>query len=230
MSNDAANLGYLDDFAWAAYSQGKIPDARGAMQRIVAAAPPTAPEAQDAQSFLALTDPQPGPAAEAQVPKLLAATPNYAPALILRAQSRTSQGDAQGAAADYAAVLQRFPDFPLAQKELARLYVNDPANQAKAYDLAVRAHNNLPDDPEAARILAAISYQRKDYAYAAQLLQDSASKSPLDALSLYYLGMSLLQTDDKPDSRDALQQAVAAGLSGPQLADANRALAQLQKK
>ena len=229
-SNDSAVTADLDSFAWAAYSQGKISEARATMQRVVAAAPPASPEAQDAQSFLALTDPQPGDAAQAQVPKILAATPDYAPALMLRGQTRFKQGDSQGATADYSAVLQRFPDFPPAEKELARLLSSDPANLAKAYDLAVKAHNNLPDDPEAGKILAAICYQRKDYAYAAQLLQDSASKSPLDAPSLYYLGMSLLQTNDKPDSLAALQQAVAAGLTGPQLADANRALAQLQKK
>jgi tetratricopeptide (TPR) repeat protein len=229
-TNDSSVTPDLDDFAWATYSQGKISDARAIMQRIVAAAPPAAPEAQDAQSFLALTDPQAAAAAQAQVPKLLAATPDYVPALMLRAQSRDQQGDSQGATADYTAALQRFPDFSPAEKQLARLLSSDPANLAKAYDLAVKAHNNLPDDPDAGKILAVICYKRKDYAYAAQLFQDSASKSPLDAPSLYYLGMSLLQTNHKSDSRDTLQQAIAAGLKDPQLADANRVLAQLQKK
>jgi len=233
-TNDALVIPDLDTFAWAAYSQGKIADARAAMQRVVAAAPLVSPETPgeipDAQSFLTLTDTPLGPSAEPLVPRILAVSPKNVPALMIRAKDRFKQGDTQGATADYTEVLERFPDFPPAQKEMARLLSADPANQAKAYDLAVKAHNNLPDDPDAACVLATICYQRKDYAYAAQLLQDSASKSPLDAGSLYYLGMSLFQNHDKQGSHDALQQAVAAGLTDPKLSEANRVLAQLQKK
>jgi tetratricopeptide (TPR) repeat protein len=226
-TDDAAAAGDLQDYAWAAYSQGKIDEARGAMERIVKAAPPTAAEAQDAQSFLALTDADPGAStvSDANLTKTLQTTPNYVPALIVRAERRLKQGDAQGAAADCLAALQRFPDFPLAQKTLAGAYLRDPQNQAKAYDLAVKAHNALPDDAEASNLLAAASYERKDYSYAASLLQQSAAKGPLDAESLYYLGMSLSQLKEKPASREALKLAIAGGLAEPDLSEAKRVLA-----
>jgi tetratricopeptide (TPR) repeat protein len=232
-TDDAKAAGELQDFAWAAYSQGKVADARAAMQRIVKAAPPASYEAQDAQAFLTLTDPDPAALQSADtaalVTKQLVATPDYVPALMAQGQIRLKQGDSHGAADDYNAVLKRFPDFPTAQMSLARIYSQDPANQGTAYDLAVKAHNSLPDDPDASQLLGVLNYQRKDYAYAARLLQETAAKAPLDATSLYYLGMSLWQTKDKAESRDALQQAIAGGLTGPQLADAKKVLAELQK-
>jgi predicted Zn-dependent protease len=233
-TDDLKAAGALQDFAWSAYSQGKAAEARTAMQRITAAAPPDSPEAQDASSFLSLTDPALTPdqlaADEAQVTKLLQATPDYVPALMVRAQIRLSHGDTHGAVDDYTAVLRRFPDFPLAQMDLAHLYLQDPATQDQAYDLAEKAHKALPDDPEATRLLAAVSYQRKDYSYAIQLLQVSGQSQPLDAESQFYLGMACWQLKEKPQSRDALGSAIAGGLSGPRLDEAKRVLAELQAK
>lgn len=233
-TDDAKASATLQDFGWTAYSQGNIAEARGAMERITKAAPPNSPEAEDARSFLALTpDPNANPidfsGSEAQISTVLHATPNYVPALMAQAQIRIKEGKTQGAVDDYIAVLRRFPNFPAAEKDLASIYVQDPNNQAKAYDLAVKAHNSLPQDAEISELLAEISYQRKQYPYAVQLLQESASRKPLDAQSLYYLGMSLWETKQKPDSRQALHQAIAAGLSQAQLSEANRVLADPSK-
>jgi tetratricopeptide (TPR) repeat protein len=111
-TDDAGASSILQAFAWTAYSQGKIPEARSAMQRIVAAAP-SSPEAQDAASFLALTNPEqnadPRPALEPQISKILQLTPDYAPALMARARLRMKSGDPHGAQEDYAAVLRHFP-------------------------------------------------------------------------------------------------------------------------
>lgn len=227
VTDDGRSLETLRDFAWAAYSQGNVADARSAMLRITKAAP-SSPQAGDAQSFLALTGPQDATqlaAAEGEASKVLQSTPDYAPALMVRAAIRVSKGDAHGAADDYAAVLRRFPDFALAEGELARLYIPDPAHQDAAYDLAVKAHKALPADTRIAEALAEVCYLRKDYPYAVQLLQDSATRQPLDGESLFYLGMSLRATKAMPDSRQALKQAIAAGLPEPQLTEANRALA-----
>lgn len=233
-TDDAKASSILLDFGWAAYSQGNIPEARGAMQRITKAAPPNSTVAKDAALFLSLTDPDQSPndlaASEAQITKLLQTTPDYVPALMAQAQIRVKNSDTKGAEDDYTAVLRRFPDFLPAQRNLALLYSGDPAHQDTAYDLAVIAHKALPDDPEVSKALGAINYRRKEYAYAAQLLQESGEKQPLDTESLFYLGMSLWQTKDKPESGEALGKAVAAGLSGSELAQAKQVLAQLKTK
>ena len=55
---------------------------------------------------------------------------------------------------------------------------------AAAYDLVTKARKTLPEDPELAAFLGHLSYQRKEYARAVQLLQESSRKKPLTARSL----------------------------------------------
>jgi hypothetical protein len=62
------------------------------------------------------------------------------------------------------------------------------------------------------------------------LLRQSSEKNPLDAKSLYYLGMSHLRANEKQQSREALQEALAAGLPEPLASDAKNALAELEKQ
>ena len=97
--------------------------------------------------------------------------------------------------------LRRFPDFVPAQKHLASLYAANPEKRGQAYDLEMKARKALPDDPELAEILAELSFQRKEFAYAVQLLQRSPKERPLDAKHLYYLGFSLGSRREAPESR-----------------------------
>jgi Flp pilus assembly protein TadD len=86
----------------------------------------------------------------------------------------------------------------------------------------------MPDDPELAELLARLSYEKKDYPRAVQLLQESARQRPLDADSLFYLGMSQLQARQKSEAQGVLNQALVAGLREPFATEAKRALADLQ--
>ena len=226
------NAEILYDFAWAAYSLGKVGEARHTMQRVLTAAPDSS-QSSDVKLFLAMTalnlegsDPV---AAEAEVEGVLKANPSYIPAMIAKAEILQQRGESETAAATYSEVLRRFPDFTPAQKRLASLYAEDPAKRDQAYDLVMKARKALPDDPELAQILAELSYQRKEFAYAAQLLRRSSAKRPLDAKYLYYLGMSHLKADEKLQSQEALGQALAAGLADPLASEAKRVLAELEK-
>jgi Flp pilus assembly protein TadD len=101
---------------------------------------------------------------------------------------------------------------------------------AAAYDLATKARKALPDDPELAALLGRLSYEKKEYPRAVQLFQESARKRPLDANSLFYLGMSQLQVQQTAEARGALNQALAGGLQEPLAAEAKRTLADIQKE
>ena len=223
----------LCDFAWAAYSLGKVDEARQAMQRVLAAAPGLN-HASDAKSFLTMTAlDQEGAdltAAKSEVDQVLKAKPDYVPGLMAQAAILLKRGESEAAAATYSEVLRQFPDFAPAQKRLASLYVADPQKHERAYDLVMKARKALPDDPELAQILAELSYQRKEFAYAVQLLRRSSEKRPLDAKYLYYLGMSHLKANEKPQSREALRQALAAGIPDPLASEAKSALAELEKE
>jgi len=96
--------------------------------------------------------------------------------------------------------------------------------------MAMKARETLGDDPELVQILGQIRYQKKEFVHAIQLLQASARAKPLDANGLYYLGMSQMQTKQKPEALEALNRALAAGLADAQAAEAKRAVAELQRR
>jgi Flp pilus assembly protein TadD len=79
-----------------------------------------------------------------------------------------------------------------------------------------------------AELLGRLSYEKKEYQRAIQLLQESARKRALNANSLFYLGMSQLQIRQKTEARDVLNQALVGGLQEPLASEARHALADLQ--
>jgi len=223
----------LHDLAWASYSLGKVNEARDAMQKALTIGPDS-PQAADAKKFLALTaldeNPKELMAAEIEVQKELKSNPEYVPALMAQAALDAQRGQIKPATEMYSDILRRFPDFALAQKRLATLYAQDPSTVAAAYDLATKARKTLSDDLELAELLGRLSYEKKEYPRAIQLLQESARKRPLNANSLFYLGMSQLQARQKTEARGVLDQALAAGLQEPLASEAKRALADLQRE
>lgn len=211
------DAGLQHDYAWAAYSLGKTAEAQQAMEKVASLAPNTS-DAEDAQRFLALVRlPEASSAPgvdEPGVEEALRADANYVPALIIRASTQRQRGELKAAEDTCGRILQRFPDFAPAQRELAGVLAVDPANAARAYDLAMKARKTLTEDPELGRILGVVSYQRKEYAQAIQILQQTARKQPLDAESLYYLGMAHLAAKQRPQGVEALNRALAGGLKG----------------
>jgi tetratricopeptide (TPR) repeat protein len=223
----------LRDLAWAAYSLGKINEARDAMQKVLTNNPdPT--QAADANKFLALTALEGKPkeliAAESEVQKELKSDSNYVPALMAQAALLAQRGQAKPATEIYTDILHRLPDFAPAQKRLAALYAQDPSTVTDAYDLATKARKTLPDDPELAELLGRLSYEKKEYPRVVQLLQESARKKTLDADSLFYLGMSQLQAKHKTEARGVLSQALTDGLQEPFASEAKQALAELDRE
>ncbi len=225
------DVGTRGGFARAAYSLGKVAEAREAMQQVATTARDPQ-RVEEAKSFLSLTsfNPQSSDAAAvaASAEKILQTDPENIPALMVRADLAREKHQDASAIDIYAKVLERYPDFIPAQKNLAALYANNPATLDKASDLATKAHKKLPDDLDLTRILAEISYKEKDFAYALQLLKEIDAKKPLDGLGLYYLGMSSLQQKQKAQAREALDRALKAGLPESFSAEAKRAISQLK--
>ena len=222
----------LYDLAWAAYSLGKLNEAQQWMQRVIAAAP-NSNQTSEAELFLNMIAlHQKGAtskAAQDEVEDVLRENPGYVPALLVRAALLESRGESEGAIKIYTEVLNRFPDFAPAQKNLALLYQQDSQKRDEAYDLAVKARQILSDDPELAQILAKLSYEKNEFAYAVHLFKQSAERKPLNAEDLYYLGMSQFKSKDIAQARDTLDQALAAGLDDPLASDAKRTIENLTR-
>ena len=217
----------LYDLAMAAYATGKVPESRDLMQRYLNSAPAQA-EATNAKQFVAFIaaadSPTAAAAAEPEVKSRLATESDYVPALMVRAAIERAQSDQKSAANTYLEVLRKYPDFAPAQKSLAAIYKDDPEKLSDAYQLAMKARKTLPDDPELARTLAEISFKRKEFAYAAQLFEQSARGTSLGAKDWYYLGMAQLQSRQDAKGREALQKALDAGLEDPLATDVRRRL------
>jgi tetratricopeptide (TPR) repeat protein len=228
--NDAS---LLYDWAWAAYMLGKVSEAREIMQKGLATGS-NFPEAVDARKFVSLTaldeNAKEFMATENEIQKELQGNPEYLPALMAKATLDEQRGQIKPAADIYTGILGHLPDFAPAQKRLAMLYAQEPSTSAAAYDLAAKARKALPEDARLAELLGRLSYEKKDYQRAIQLLQESARKKPLDANSLFYLGMSQLEIRQKTEARGALNQALVAGLQDPLAAEARRALADTQRE
>ena len=223
----------LHDLAWAAYSLGKVNEARDAMQKVLTHSADSS-QAADARTFLSFTaldqNPKELVAAENEIQKELQASPEYPPALMAQAALEEQRGQIKLAAEIYTRVLRRSPDFAPAQKRLAKLYAQEPSTTDAAYGLATKARKTLPDDSELGELLGRLSYEKKEYPRAIQLLQESARKRPLDADSLFYLGMSQLQARQKTEAHGVLSQALVGGLQEPLASEARHALADLQPK
>src|SRR5439155_22418939 len=97
----------LNDLAWAAYSLGKLNQARDAMQNALTTGPDS-PQAADAKEFLALTaldeNPKELMAAEVQVQKELKANPDYVPALMAQAALDAQRGQIKPATEMYSEI------------------------------------------------------------------------------------------------------------------------------
>jgi tetratricopeptide (TPR) repeat protein len=225
------------DFAWAAYSMGKVGEAQEVIQRIANVAGADKGQ-QDAQRFLAMTeldsDGKDPTSSEKEVTSVLAADPNYVPALMARGDIQLRRGDVKSADTIFNQVLQRYPDFAPAQKRLAAIYADDPANVEKGFALATKARRALPDDPALAVALGKLSFQRKDYAKAVQLLQQADRKAPLDGKStldgksLFYFGMAQMQLGHKVEGRQILGRALSTGISGSMAQEARQKIADSQ--
>lgn len=220
---------FLRAFAQAAYSLGRVEEARTAMQHLLEVSSDEETKAS-ARQFLALAQPSlDNPEAlEQEALKALQGDPNNVPALLIIGAAQAKRGQDQTAEQTLRKALQIYPQSSVAQKTLAKLKVKTAPDEAN--DLAMKARKTRPDDLETAYLLAEISALRKDYRYALQLLDEVARSKPLGADGLYLKGLCQFQLKQTADSRKTLEQALANGLQEPTASEARKLLSTLNKK
>ncbi len=232
--DDPVLLRYL---ALASYSQNEFSAARSNMEKVrdLLKSTPDSPQVAAVETFLRFTadaagDPKTLTALAPAAESILKEDNGYVPALMVRAGLQFLNKDPGAAIATYTAVLDKFPGFAPAAKQLAALYAANPETMDKAYDLAMGARQFLPDDVDLARTLAALCHGRKSWRLAVQLFEQVAAKHPLDANSLFLLGVSYQQTGEKEKSVTALKSAMSAGLPEALASEAARIVEDLNKK
>jgi Flp pilus assembly protein TadD len=221
-------VGY--DFAWSAYSVGRVADAETAMQNVVRQGTNSA-RVDAAKLFVEMTALARNPAGLAQasprIQTVLKADPAYVPALTAAALAWEQQKGYAEAGKLYEQVLGRYPEFLPAIRNLAIIYANHLGDVQKGYDLAVKARQSLPDDMALARALGKLVSLRGDHQYAVRLLNEVQQKKAADAETYYYLGVSQAQLKLKSESTASLRQALTMNLDAKLAAEAlNRLLAE----
>jgi tetratricopeptide (TPR) repeat protein len=221
----------LFDFAEASYSVGQVPDAEAAMRSALQAGAPFS-RADEAKRFLDMValsaNPSQALTAASRVEQILKSEPGYVPALVVVAAISEQKSNVSVAKQTYEKVLSRYPDFAPAKKRLAILSAEDPGDGQKAYELATKAREAFPDDPELAKALGIVVYRQGDYARSARLLQESANKLNGDAKVFYYLGMAQYRLKQQTESKRSLQRALDLSLPGELANEARRTLAELK--
>jgi tetratricopeptide (TPR) repeat protein len=233
---------FLYDLAMVTYSIGKVDDAVATMGRVVQLAKPFSRQAE-AKDFLELAPasvhPELAEAQQARATAILKKEPDNVSALMVVALCSKIKGDTASAQQSFEKALAQYPEFVPVWNHLAQLYLAQGQTQ-KAYDLAAKAREALPDDPQVAKTLGIALYQREDYRNSARLLDECARKGSSDGELLYYVGMNQYQllkerkeqTKERraqlvEGSRSALQQALAMNIQTKLAADARRILAEL---
>ena len=172
-------------------------------------------------------DPQKAAEALTRLHSLLVEEPNNIPALVAQGEAHEQIGNAPEAIRDYEGVLSHYPDFKPVEKRLIVLYSKNPTNGNMVLDLANKAREAFPKDPEVAKACGIVIYQHGDYRRAEALLTDSASALSDDAEVTYYLGMAQYHLKEK-SSRSTLEHALSLDLSSDLAAQVRHVLTELR--
>ena len=131
--------------------------------------------------------------------------------LLLMGMINNDAKDYKAAGDAYEKLLLIDPKSSAALNNLAYLYSEYLVDLGRAYELAKRAKELLPNDPSAADTLGWILCKRGQYASAVDLLQDSASQLPGEPEAQFHLGWALYMTGQERMAQPALQRALQSG-------------------
>jgi tetratricopeptide (TPR) repeat protein len=120
------------------------------------------------------------------------------------------------------------PNSPLALNNLAVLYSTQLGQLDKAYDLARKAREAVPNEPSIADTLGWIMFKKSDYGNALRLLQESAGKLPDLPEAQFHIGMVHYMLGEEELARLALEKAVDAPSDFPGKDEARQRLALLE--
>lgn len=163
----------------------------------------------------------------ANLKEVIAKNPKEVTALMLMGAIYDEEKNTSGAIDSYEKLLAINPKFSAALNNLAYLYSEQAGQLDKAFDLAKRARELLPTEPNTADTLGWILYKRRQYSWAVSLLTESARGLPTNPQVNYHLGMVHYRLGNEHAAAVALQHAVGLSADFPGSDEAKRALATL---
>lgn len=192
------------------YMLGQPDAARAALERAVAA-PQSFPSKAEAQRQLALLTS--GSAAGGTEDRATLEARVKDQPRDLTARSRLAavyeqEGQFPKAAAEYEEILRQNPKAAQASLRLAELNAGPLNDQAKALEIARKAHELAPNDPQAAGLLGRLLARRGDHVQAYGLLQSAAQRSPQQADLQYDYAWAAYAMGRVADAHQAMRRAL----------------------
>jgi tetratricopeptide (TPR) repeat protein len=182
-------------------------------------------EARQRLSILTIDMQKPTDEARAQLESFLRQQPKDPAALARLADLQRQDGAVDQAIGTYQKAIDADPFFAPASRGLAILFAQRPADESKAYDLAVKARQAFPKDAELAKTLGILNFGRGLYSQSLDLLTQAAATRNEDAEVQFYLGKTYQELKKWDACKAALQRAVALHLSPKFTDDAQSRLA-----
>jgi tetratricopeptide (TPR) repeat protein len=209
------------------YMVGEEGPARIALQKAVDASAdfPGKDEARQRLALLAINVGTANAAVRTELENYLRQRPNDPAALVRLAEVQQRDGAVDQAVKTYEKVVADYPLYAPATRQLALLYAQRSTDEPKAYELATKARQAYPEDPEIAKTLGILNYRRGFYPQSAEQLKEAAAKRKDDPELLYYLGEVYHQLNQWNECKGALQRALTLNLSPGLVDEARRALA-----
>ena len=225
------NASVQHDFANAAYSMGRVNEARAALSRVLDLEQGR-PAAAIAKERIAMIDAASSFTLEKQwidrAKRRLTEDKEDVSALMILAAAAREANEVNEQRSILERVLTLAPSFSPAKRQLAILLAANPAEDKRALELGTQAREAFPDDPLLNVALGKITYRLGDPARAVSFLEGVLPRFSSDPLAWYCLGMAQAQLNRTADARNSLNRALGLGLTGEHALLAKERLTQAQ--
>jgi tetratricopeptide (TPR) repeat protein len=214
-------------FALANYMMDNVEAASVAFERVVAlaAASPTAEEARRWLAYLRDDDGAPKQLLQQELEDLIRQRPGDLIARVRLGELLEARGATKEAASFYEAALNANPNLTKANLRLARLYLGPLHDLDKALELAKKARELDPNDPQIARTLGKIAYLGGNMTWARDLLSESARLLPKDGSVAYDLAWAQYGSGKIAEARESMRHVIECKATLDETSDARRFLA-----
>ena len=203
----------------------RLPEAEPELQQAIALDPDLSGAYRVLANIYAATDRQ--DEALAKLENALAVNQRDVAAWMMAALLLQQQGRDREAAERYEKALEIAPRFLPAANNLAYLYNEKDATRDRAFDLAMAAHERVPDNGYVADTLAWILFHRKEHKWAYRLLQTSLEQLGNRHEVLYHYAVVAAALGKEADARQALTTLAGEDPAGGQQRAAARLAAVL---
>jgi len=136
----------------------------------------------------------------------LSVNPRDVSAWMMAALLLQSQGKNKEACERYEKALEIVPGFVPAANNLAYIYNSDPAKRDRAFELAMAAHERVPDNAFVADTFGWILFNRKEHKWAYRILSKSAEQLPDHPDALYHFAVAAAALGRESEARDTLKE------------------------